>query len=489
MNKFKIIPVVFLVGLCLFFQSATGQRKLTLEDVVIIAIEQSPAAKRAETRKENRYWMYRTFKSNYVPQLQLSGTLPGFTRAFSRIQQNNGTFAYRFQNQNTAELELSLQQTIAATGGRVFMSSSLERFDNFLDGEHSYRGDPVSVGFFQPLFGFNALKWDQKIEPLRYEESKREYAEEFEQISERASQLFFDLLTAQISLGIAEINVASNDTIYKIAQGRYELGIIPENELLQLELSLMNSRQSVAQSQLNLGTATLRLKSYLGFQENETIELIEPAQIPEFDVQESIAIEMAQQNRSDAIRFERLKLEADMDVAEAIGTGGLNASLFGRAGLSNSGLLIPEVYEKPDNQVIANLGFTIPILDWGRQEARRRTAEANQQLVQFTVQQDVINFKEEVITQVRRFKMLRDQVAIASKADEISQKRYSISKNRYLIGKTSITDLSLALTEKDRAKQDYLTSLGNFWQAYYQLRQLTLYDFSTGLILFNPDLE
>ena len=76
-------------------------------------------------------------------------------------------------------------------------------------------------------------------------------------------------LEAQISLNIAQQNVNSNDTIYKIAQGRYDLGKIPENDLLQLELNLMNSRQSVAQAELNLETASLRLRSFLSLGENQ----------------------------------------------------------------------------------------------------------------------------------------------------------------------------------------------------------------------------
>ena len=476
----------------LFSVQGYSQSKLTLEEVVMLAKNQSSAAKRAETRKENRFWQYRTFRSNYVPQLQLNGTVPTFTRAVRRVQQNDGSFQYFFLNQNTAELELSLTQSIAATGGQVFISSSVERFDDFEGGGYIYGGDPVSVGFLQPLFGFNPLKWDKKIEPLRYEESRRQYVEEMEQLSQQSAQLFFDLLTSQISLDIANLNVNSNDTIYKIALGRYQLGKIPENDLLQLELNLMNSRQSVAQAELNLETTSLRLRSFLGLGENQNVELVVPSLLPDFPVDETVAIEMANKNRSDAIAFNRRKLEANRDVAQAVGTSGLNANLFGRFGLSNQSTLdgqFSEIYSDPNNQLIANVGFSIPVIDWGRQKARKKTAEANQQLIEFTVQQDEVNFEEEILTQVRTFMMLRSQVAISAKADEISQKRYEISKNRYLIGKISITDLSLAITEKDRAKQDYLSSLGNFWAAYYQLRSLTLYDFKSNQQLYNPEIE
>ncbi|NJN42882.1 MAG: hypothetical protein HC811_12290 [Flammeovirgaceae bacterium] len=45
--------------------SLSAQSLLSLEDIIQRAKEQSPSSKQAETRKENRYWTYRNFRSNY----------------------------------------------------------------------------------------------------------------------------------------------------------------------------------------------------------------------------------------------------------------------------------------------------------------------------------------------------------------------------------------------------------------------------------------
>ncbi|MEO1052349.1 MAG: TolC family protein [Bacteroidota bacterium] len=464
-----------------------AQKKLTLNSVIQLAVDQSPAALRAETIKENRYWIYRTFKSDYVPQLSLEGTLPDFnSRVRPVIQPDGSTEFVRVRNSNS-DLTLSLSQAVPITGGRIFFNSTVNRFDDFDTDITRYAGDPAIVGFEQPLFAFNPLKWDKKIEPLRYEESKREYVEAIEEISQESSNRFFDLLSAQISLQIAEQNVANNDTIFKIAQGRYQLGKIPENDLLQLELNLMNSRQAVAQANLDLETSTLSLRAYLGLKEDDALELIVPAVIPEFEVDEAVALDEAKKNRQEAIAFQRRRLEAERDVAQANGDNGLNANLFANFGLTNNGNQFGDIYQNPQDQQRVRLGFAIPILDWGRQKSRVKTAQANQKLVQYTVQQEEVNFDQQVITQVKQFKMLKDQVAITQRADDISQRRYNIAKNRYLIGKISITDLSIALTEKDRAKRDYISSLGNFWAAYYELRRLTLFDFSQNLRLYKEE--
>jgi outer membrane protein len=127
-------------------------------------------------------------------------------------------------------------------------------------------------------------------------------------------------------------------------------------------------------------------------------------------------------------------------------------------------------------------------MDWGRRKSRVKTAEAIQKLVEYTVDQDIITFDEGVITQVRQIEMLKEQIRITRVADDIAQRRYNITKNRYLIGKIDITDMNIALTEKDEAKERYIRSLENFWMAYFTLRQLTLYDFEEGFQIISDEL-
>ncbi|ADR23094.1 membrane protein [Marivirga tractuosa] len=477
MNRKYFYTIIIITCFSFIGHHSFAQKTYTLQDVIQIAKTQSPAYKRAETIKENRYWQYRVYKSNFVPQLSLSGTVPNFNRSVTPITQEDGSTEYRSVFNSNSDVSLNLEQQIGLTGGTIFLNSTVNRFDDFERNNFRYGGDPLSVGFIQPLFRFNELKWDKKIEPLRFEESKREFVEEFEQISKDVTTRFFNLLSAQVSLEIAQKNLGNNDTIYKIAQGRYELGKIPENELLQLELSLMNSRQAVAQAKLDLETTQLALKAFLGLKNNDELNLVVPEDVPLFEIDADIALQEALNNRQEAIGFKRRLLEADKEVDRAQGETGLNMDLYGSFGLTNQAEKLPAIYQTPENQQRVQLGFSIPIVDWGRQKSRVKTAEANYQLVQYTVEQERVNFEQEVYTQVRTLEMLRDQVAITQKADDISQRRYNIAKNRYLIGKISITDLSIALTEKDQAKRDYINSLGNFWQAYYNLRQLTLYDF------------
>ena len=169
--------------------------------------------------------------------------------------------------------------------------------------------------------------------------------------------------------------------------------------------------------------------------------------------------------------------EAKRDVAKARGDNGLNAMLTAQLGFSKSASLIPKVYQSPQDQQEIQLIFSIPILDWGRSKSRTKTAEANLQFTQYSVEQDKQIFTQEIVTQVTLFNMMKDQVVLTATADSIASEKYQIAKDRYVLGNLSITDLSIAFQDKDQAKRDYVSALRDFWGAYYQLRFLSLFDF------------
>ena len=164
-----------------------------------------------------------------------------------------------------------------------------------------------------------------------------------EQIAVRTTDLFFTLLVAQITLRISELNKASTDTINKIAQGRYNVGKIAENELLQLQLSSMESDQNVSKAKLDIETSRLTLKIYLGNNDDiDNAQMLDPLNIPDFEIDEAMALAEAKKNRAKFVQFNRQKLEAERDVARAKVESGLNVNVTGSFGLNQSADNVPQ---------------------------------------------------------------------------------------------------------------------------------------------------
>ncbi len=454
--------------------------RLQLPMVVDMAKAQSIAARQAATTKETKYWEYRTFKSNFKPQLLLDGRLPAFSRTFNEVVQPDGTIQFQPVRFNNSSLGLSLEQQISRTGGTIYAATGLQRFDDFNRHNTLYNSTLFAVGLRQPLLQFNPLKWDKKIEPLIYQESQQEYIEALEQIAMTANGLFFDLLLAQVNQNIAITNLKNTNDILRIANEKYVLGKISRNEILQLQLEQLKAQKALATAKRDLEIATLNLKAYTGLKNDAPLELVapQPGTLPAIAPETALAEAFA--NRSDAIGFSRRRLEAERAVAKAKAERGLNATLTANAGISNRGARVGDLYQAPQNQQLVTLEFVVPVLDWGRAESRTKTAEANRTLTQYTIEQDKQNFEQEIYTQITLFDLLQDQLSLTTQADSIASEKYQIAQERYVLGDLSITDLSIAFTEKDQAKRDYVGVLRDYWAAFYQLRWLTLYDFEKG---------
>jgi outer membrane protein TolC len=488
MNK-KIIILLTLINIS---NRSWAQEQLSIQDVIQRAQAQSSAAKQAETRKENRYWNYRYFKTNYNPQIRLSGNIP-YAKEASQAPLSDGTYRNVLINQLNSYLNLGLEQPVPWTNGTLSVNSSMGYFNNYnydptsLSPKEQWRGTVMNIRLDQPIFAYNPLRWDKMTEPLRYEESKREYVEQMEFISRESVTRFFDVMESQIKLQIASFNLANNDTIYKIEQGRYNIGTTSLDKLLQVELQLLTSRKDVAQALLDTETRSLQLRSYIGLTKGEKVKLFLPESIPQFDVSVDEALGYAKKNRAAYIAFERRRFEAEREVAQARGQR-WQTNIAASYGLNNNGLVVNDLYQNPQQQQQFNLTLSVPIIDWGRNRSRVQTATANKKYNDYVIAQDEVNFEQEIITQVGNFEMLRLQIEITKKSDEVAQERYNVAQNRYLIGKIDITNLNIALKEKDDAKNAYIAALKSFWIAYYDLRRLTLYDFANQQLLYVPEV-
>jgi outer membrane protein len=475
----KLLYTILLLTTSLnaFCSGGADSTRLTLKEVVAMAKDNSIAAKQAVTTRETKYWQWRTFKSNYQPQLSLNGNLPGYSKTSTPVVQPDGTIIFQPIHYDNSSLTLNFSQSITATGATIYGQTQLQRFDDFDRNSILYNGVPYAIGFSQPLGQFNSLKWDKKIQPLLYNESRQAYIEAQEQISITVTGYFFDLLLAQVNLQTAEANLINTQKILKIANLKFDLGKVSKNEILQLQLEQLNAKKAVGTAKRDMEIATLNLRSDIGQEGDEKIVLQVPETISQMTVTADKVLAEAFSNRSDAIAFMRRIAEAKRDVALAHGQTGLTATLTANIGTSNSAKNIVGVYRSPQNQQLIELQFSIPVLDWGRSKAKIKTAEANQKFTEYSVEQDKQTFKQQIVTQVSLFNVMKDQLTLTAEADSIASEKYKIARERYVLGDLSITDLSIAFQENDQAKRDYVQSLRDFWSAYYQLRYLSLYDF------------
>ncbi|UKM66408.1 TolC family protein [Flavobacteriaceae bacterium GSB9] len=471
--KKKLIITLIIFPLIAFSQS----KQITLGEAISIAKKKSPDYKINLNRNQASYWRFRNYKASFLPELRFNAILPEYRNEVELITNDEGQDVFRTKNQLFVQGGLSLSQSVPYTGGTLSINSRINRIELFgLDENIGYSVIPFTINYFQNSLLYNAFKWDKKIEPLVYEESKRDFIENMEQIAVSTSRRYFELLKAQMQLEISKTNLKNQDTLYQIAEGRFKMGKIAENELLQMELTLLNSKNRVTTNTIEVKRTSQNLARFLELN-TENIALAVPEELPLFKVDVNKALTEAQSNRKAVIEFRRKRLEAEKEVAFQKGNNRLNLGVSANFGISQNGDDFNNLFNNYNKQQSVRVTLGIPIFDWGVSKSRRKMAEANLNLTKNNINQDMQEFEQEIYLHVLNWTNQRDFLFTSEKAKKVATKRYEISKKRYVLGKITITDLNIALRERDDAVLRYLNSLENFWRDYYILRQLTLYDF------------
>jgi outer membrane protein TolC len=466
-----------LSGECL----AQARRPLTLEECVRLAKGESPAAQISGLDLQAAQADYRAFLASLKPQVFLSGDLPGFRRSITGVLQDNGQTLFKTQSQAFSTASLSFSQILPMTGGRVSVFSSLASF-TFIDtmGFTTWQTAPIGIRLNQPIFALNRFKWDKRERDLEQNLANVSYIQELEDAAVEVTQLFFDALVAEANVRQAQTNVTNNDTIYQLSAGRFDVGRIAENELLQSELTLMNARADLAAAKLDYQQSIQRLNTFLGFGMGTRLQLLTPGpgELMPIDPEQAV---LQARRYGQLIQFHRLQeMRAERAMRQAQRENRLQADLVASFGLNQTGISPGEAYRNLEDQETFSIGISLPIVQWGAGKAELAAARYRQESLTQTIEQQQTSFANDIYYRSLQIEQLRQQLEISARSDTVAQKRYLITKNRYLVGKVSIQDLFIAQQEKDRARVAYYANLRNYWLALAQLRADTLFDFERG---------
>ena len=329
---------IWMVGCMLLSLGAKAQQvvKLDLQRTIEIANDSSLSAFRYQNLYLSGYWEYRTYKANRLPSLTLDLTPAKYYRYITqRYDSNEDMDVYREQQMFSASGGLSIKQNLDWTGGTFYIDSELDFMRNFGDSKSTqYSSIPVRVGYQQSLLGYNAFRWDRKIEPLKYEKVKKQFIYNTEMVSEEAVTYFFALAMAQADYRLAEENVASSDTLYSIGLQRHKIAAISRADLLTLQLDKVNAHNTLQNAQIALKRAMFSLASFLNLDKNTVIELDIPGRPTGKMIPVDDALMRAKENNPTFLEQRQNVLEAEQNVDKTKKESRFNASFNASVGFN-----------------------------------------------------------------------------------------------------------------------------------------------------------
>jgi outer membrane protein TolC len=283
----------------------------------------------------------------------------------------------------------------------------------------------------------------------------------------------------------AQLNVATNDTLYGMSKGRFNVGKIAENDLLQSELALLNARTQYQNALVELRRAAQSLNHVLRLPPTSVVIIRPDENIPRVEVDQEKAVEFAREYQSDEINLRVQELTAARGVRQAESDNSLSMSITANIGLNQKANELNAVYRDLLDQQQFSVQLQVPLVGWGVGSHAIEAARAEETRVLTSAQSQRFTIDQEVQYQVQRFRQLQWQVGVAAKADTIAQRRFEVARDRFVIGKIDIPNLFLAQSEKDNAYRARIQALWDHWTTYYRLRRLTLYDFATDRALMS----
>jgi outer membrane protein TolC len=396
----------------------------------------------------------------------------------SRYDSENNIDVYRRQQSLYSYGNLSLVQNVDFTGGTFYIDSELGYLRNLGDNPYAqYTSVPVRIGYSQSLFGFNRFKWERKIEPLKYEKARQKFLYAREEISETVIQYFFNLATAQMEFDLAEENVVSSDSLYKIGIERHRIASISQADLLTLRLDALNARNTLKTVEISLKRAMFSFVSFLNMPKNTEIRLQLPDLPYDLTVSAEKAVILAKQNNPDYLQYKQSELEAEREVERTKKSSAFDASISASVGFNQVADNLQEAYYLPLQQDVVRVGLTIPLVDWGVRKGKYNMAKSNLNVTKISVQQSVTDLEQDVVMTVSDFNVQQHLIASAKEAMHLATLAYESTKERFIIGKADISSLTLSLNRLNTAQKNYINALKSYWLSYYKLRKLTLYDF------------
>lgn len=482
---FRRISILFLLVLCGAGVQAQQVLRLDLKRTIALANDSSLSAFRYQNMYLSGYWEYRSYKAARLPSLSLNLTPAQYYRYITQRYDSQADIdVYREQQMFSATAGLSLVQNFDLLGGTFYVDTQLDYLRNFGDvNSTQFSTVPFRIGYQQDLLGFNAFRWDRKIEPLKFEKVKKQFIYNSESVSEEAVNYFFSLAMAQADYKLAEDNLATADTLYAIGEQRQKIASISQADLLTLKLDKVNARNTLKNAEITRKRAMSALATFLNLDKNTYIEIDLPSRPHYVDIPADRALLLAKENNPTYLEQRQNVLEAEREVDRTKKESRFNASVNASVGFNQVADNLGAAYRNLLQQDLVSLTVSIPLVDWGVRKGKYNMARNNLNVVKIAARQEEISLEEDVMMTVSDFNVQQDLIASASEALDLAELAYDQTRRRFIIGKADISSLTLSLNRQQEAQKNYIQALQNYWLNYYKIRKLTLHDFESGMSL------
>jgi outer membrane protein len=468
-----------LLGLTLLFHlPAVGQRVLTLDESLEIAMEQSPDMQQVKLRLERNQHLLQAGEAALKSNFSLNLTPYDYSK--------DRVFNSLFNLWNTQEITqtsgmFAINQPIKWTDGTLRLINQLswqESYSEFRQTEKDQSfNNNLYLSFEQPIFTYNRTKLDFQRIQLDLESAALDYAIQKLSIEKQVNQNFYDVFYNKRSLEISIEETKNNEESYQIIKNKVDAGISAQEELYQAEINLANSRSDEKNAEVQLANALDAYKNLLGLSLYTDVTVHADISYEEVNVDLEKATRNGLKERSE-LRQQKINIQSQYDVlTETSAMNEFKGNISISYGIIGTDETFKDMYNDPTQNQKFSVSLEVPLWDWGEKKERilaQKAAIKRSELTRSQTENDIIigirQAYRNVVNQLT-------QIQIAEANVKNAQLTYDINLERYKNGDLTSKDLGEFQTQLSRQKLGYIQSLIQYKLALLDLKVQSLWDF------------
>ncbi len=442
----------------------------TLQQIIDATLYNNSSIKTIKLKAQLATLQYNNFLLQRKPSLVLNGNVPVYDKDNFSVRQPDGSIKFLTHKQINSNVNIGFVQPITATGGNVSVNTSLNRFDELVGKTKTYSGTPIYIQMQQPLFVFNNLKWQKKLEPLRLQTTTIENKALLEAEKYKVVNLFFTILQTQIEDSLLQLSQTLNEWLIAAENKKKQLGLWDNEKLLQLQETTLQLQLQKNNNQVSYQTTMLQLQHIAPTIPSNLVALL-PNNYPTINLSATNIIDSVTTNNINWHKNKIAVLELQSE-KERLQKEKTTINLLLNYGLNQSGNALHNVYTNANDQQRFNISFNVPLYDWGK----RKNNATIVALKQLQNAEQIKITESETLTEIKTILLQLQQIisnATTSKAiDNILQQRLALTQKLYENGKLTFLELQTAINTYIQTKRNDFLQLKEYYLLYYKMQQI-----------------
>lgn len=488
----RFTKLIFLTALVAGLSFTTySQRKVTLEEALDIAFENSPAIQQSRLNMERNKELLNAQLASLKSRFAFDVTPFSYSKQDS--YDNLRSEWYSTESKKSSG-QFSISQPIKVLDGTLSLINRLEYYDNVSGTGNISVADKgfsnnLYLQYIQPLFVFNQTKMNLEKNQLNLENATLAYSIEMLNIERYVSQAFYDIYQKQMSLQIAAEDFENQKVSKSIIESKVEGELSAREELFQAELNYATSNSNLENQKVALENSKDDFKKLLGISLNEEIEVLADIKYKEVTVSLSKAVANGLKQRLELQQKQINITNAQFDIIQTSANNKFRGDVRLSMGFMGNSEAFADIYDKPTKSPQASITFSIPLFDWGERKARIKAAELSLESTMI----DLVDLENDIIINIRKvYRNLNNlirQIGIADQNERNAEMTYDINLERFRNGDLTSIDLERFQNQLSEKKMNKANSLINYKLELLNLKIQSLWDFENDRSFVPQELQ